>query len=255
MQITPQPAYGQNRNTDGSAMGAYGNRTSPLHSALSVNPLGTMYLPQFGGNVNYEVQELSDDPDTQVAQTTSLMGKYVREDCFCPEILNDAALASQSQDPMQIVADDWRYVRERIGFVNDDVTAQPFSGLFRIPIVETLVRPRDMSTACENGNCKRTGDCDDFSMYLACLLRAHGIPCKFVTVAADAADPTRYSHVYVAAYPGGRRVALDASHGPYAGWEVENKYGKRCEWPIEGAVIWESLMLIAASLGFLWWTR
>lgn len=225
---------------------------SPAATATTAHPIGAIYHPAFDGPVNYEVSELSDDPDTAVAQTTELMNKYVREDCGSPEILRDAAEASQSSDPLQITCDAWRYVRERIGFVNDDVTAQPFSPLFRIPIIETLVRPRDMATACSNGNCKRTGDCDDFSMYLACILKAHGIDSKFVTVAADDKDPSRYSHVYVAAYPAGQRIALDASHGPYAGWEVENRFGKRHEWESGGGMLGAVLIGAAVLMGVLY---
>ena len=74
------------------------------------------------------------------------------------------------------------------------------------------------------------GDCDDFSMYLAALLTANGIACSFITVAADGHAPDQYSHVYVVAYPDGERVACDASHGKYPGWEVPNAFGKIREW-------------------------
>lgn len=43
------------------------------------------------------------------------------------------------------------------------------------------------------------GDCDDFSLLLACQLLCAGIQPYFVTVAADANDPRKFSHIYVCA--------------------------------------------------------
>ncbi len=215
-----------------------------MRGGLSGDPQGSMYHPAFDADVRYTTQELSDDPDTQVAQTCSLMAQYVREDAHSPEIFTDCVSASNAADPATVAADCWAFVRSRIRFVNDDVTAGPFAGMFKHPIVETLCRPRDMST--RQG--QRTGDCDDFSMYLAALLTANKIPCKFCTVAADSADPSRYSHVYVVAYPNGQRLPLDASHGQYPGWEVENKYGKRCEWNITYGFPWEVLAAVAVLI-------
>ncbi len=205
--------------------------------------MGFMDHPSYG-SIQYEATSISDDPDTQVAQTCALMAKYVREDADSPEILTDCIEASGSTDPATIAADCWAFVRGRIQFVNDEVTAQPFTGMFRDGIVETLVRPRDMSAM----QGKRTGDCDDFSMYLAALLTANNIPCKFVTLAADPADPSRYSHVYVAAYIDGQRLPLDASHGPHAGWEAPNKFWKRAEWPIAYGFPWEAAFVIGSLL-------
>jgi hypothetical protein len=92
-----------------------------------------------------------------------------------------------------------------------------------------------------------TGDCDDFSMYLAGILTVYGIPTAFCTVAASNKAPDQYSHVYVVAYPrnaqGSRgRVALDASHGEFAGWEVPNVFGKLKEWPVATVGHWSELV-------------
>ena len=80
----------------------------------------------------------------------------------------------------------------------------------------------------------RLGDCDDFSMYAASLLTALDIPCNFVTVAGDESNPNIFTHVYVAAYPNGERVVVDASHGPECGWEVYRPSGRKQEWAVSG---------------------
>jgi hypothetical protein len=77
-----------------------------------------------------------------------------------------------------------------------------------------------------------SGDCDDFSMLCAAMLRALGIESAFKTIAADSADPTRYSHVYVMAIRPEGELALDCSHGSTPGWEAP-AVGKTRLWPLE----------------------
>ena len=194
---------------------------------------GTMHHPQLG-LVRYSLAEISDDPDTQVAQTISLMQQYTCDDAYSPALHRDVYQAWLSDDP---ITDTWRYLNRGSGiramrFARDEQTAQPLqSGEWR-PIVDALIRPVDQATAEAP-----LGDCDDFAMYAAAPLLARGVPCSFVTVAADPQDPGIYSHVYLAAYPStgafaGQRVPLDFSHGSRPGWETENIYGKRREWPV-----------------------
>src|SRR3990172_5349573 len=89
-------------------------------------------------------------------------------------------------------------VKRRLQFVRDEETAKPFQSGMGVGdvVVETLIRPRDMSVLCADGSCVRQGDCDDFSMYTASLLLALGIKAAFVTVAASPSS-SHYSHVYV----------------------------------------------------------
>jgi hypothetical protein len=93
-------------------------------------------------------------------------------------------------------------------------------------------------------------------MYVAALCESAGIPCGFVTVAADPADPSQYSHVYAVAYPKdefGRRVRvpIDASHGEYAGWEVPDRFNKRKEWMI-GGFMPDFLATLLGGFAALW---
>ena len=75
------------------------------------------------------------------------------------------------------------------------------------------------------------GDCDDFSLLCASMLCAAHIKCSYVTIAADPAEPQRFSHIYVAAYLDGERVPMDCSYGNLLGWEHRNPF-KIVEWAI-----------------------
>jgi hypothetical protein len=187
--------------------------------------------------LNMDARVVGDDPDEQVADTISLMSRYVREDAGSPEVQAAAEEAAPAgEDPLDGV---FRYVKGLIRFQADEATAAPLQsrlaklGLGEYPVVEVLIRPRDMLTWHRDTGSRQVGDCDDFVMLTAALLLAKGVDASFVTVAADPREPRQYSHVYVAAYPaGGGRVAMDTSHGAYAGWEVQDRVTRRTEWPI-----------------------
>ena len=205
------------------------------------------------GPVQYSVQQVSDNPDRQVAQTIAMMRRYAIEDAKSAEIHEDVYRAWQEGEP---IGDTWGYIKGRLQFVRDEITAEPLQPYYNAPIVETLVRPKDMAVLPVP-----QGDCDCYSMYGAAHLLARGVPCSYVTVAADGNDPTAFSHVYLVAYPvngpyTGQRVPMDLSHGPHPGWEVANRYGKRKEWPIDHSNVWIAAGLsLAASLALAKMTR
>jgi hypothetical protein len=183
--------------------------------------------PDFGdAKLNYSVQDMPASGDAQVAATIRQMCKYVIADCNTPELMEDAAAAKREGNGDPIVGA-YRLARRRIRFQHDASTGR-FGGK---DVVEVLIRPIDVSLMARN-NVPVVGDCDDFSMYVAALLLANLVPCCFVTVAADASDPNAYSHVYVAAYGDKGRVAVDASHGKFCGWEAPNQFGKCREWEV-----------------------
>jgi hypothetical protein len=210
--------------------------------------------------------EVSDDPDEQVASTIDLMARYVREDASSPEVMADAQRAVQGgiggfmpcflAKEEDAIEDIFRHVKGRVNFAEDEEMAAPISSAF--PIVEILIRPRDLLTLCQSpgsAGCRLQEDCDGFSMYTAALLRARGIESRFVTIAADPDYPERFSHVYVAAYTsGGRRIPLDTSHGAYPGWEAPNRYRIQ-EWPIDGGGLRSLLELALLAAGTYWLLR
>jgi hypothetical protein len=223
----------------------------------SLEPQGSLYHPAFGQTLSYRLDRVSDDPDTQVAQVTGMMANLVRLDAHDPYVLADAQAALSDPeahgDPLEAA---FRWVKARMTFVRDEETAEPIQAAMPVSageIVEVLIRPRDMSDALRGQHGQ--GDCDDFTIYGAALLRALGIPVNFVTIAADKRDPSVYSHVYLAAYPAGRgRVAMDLSHGPRVGWESPVAYRRR-EWLIDGpyhgpiaGAAWLGVMALAAAV-------
>jgi hypothetical protein len=216
------------------------------------------YSPTHGREIGMSATAVSDDPDTQVAQVIDMMRQYSDEDSQTPELYHDAMRAAGPDDP---ITGNWADVQHRIRFVPDEETAAPFTSFMKGPVVETLVRPIDM-----RGMLSPEGDCDDFSMTMRARMLALGIPAGFSTVAVDRDDPERYSHVYAIADCSGGvcgpkwdgRVALDASHGPYPGWEAPNPFGKRTDWcinPAASRLAWVfAAGVLIGSLGYLaWW--
>jgi transglutaminase-like putative cysteine protease len=212
-----------------------------------------VYHPNFGHDIAISGAPLSEDPDTQVAQVVGLMLDYSTADAATAELRADATAASLLAGDDPIAGNFWD-VKRRLRFVEDAETGAPFAAEFpSSEIVETLVRPIDMRAMASPA-----GDCDDFSMTTRARLLALGIPARFVTVAVDPEDPSRFSHVYVVADCDGGvcgsnwsgRVALDTSHGDYPGWECPNPFGKREEWPAAG---WSIAAALAIAGAAAWW--
>lgn len=203
------------------------------------------------GEVQWQERELGPFPDQQVEQTVNIMRRNTRQDSECPEFRVWAAGVCGSGSAWEKVERAFEHTKGVIRFQRDEETGAELQDAMgkAVPAdtIEVIVRPLDVKRYVEQG--KAVGDCDDFSSYLAALLRAQGIKTAFVTLAADQEAPGQYSHVYVAAYVEGERVSLDASHGPYVGWEAPNKYGKLCEWPVDGVGSGDfgGLVLLAAA--------
>lgn len=192
-------------------------------------------------------------PDDQVAMTIGVMRENVARDSADPMFKIRAGQVLGQGSEQDKVERAWSHAKNGIRFRQDKETASGVQGLDTggNDVVEVIVRPLDMAGLVDRGVAE--GDCDDFSSYVAALLEAGGIETAFCTVAANGADPGQYSHVYLVAYPRGVdgksvRVPVDASHGGYCGWEVENVYGKRREWPVRGNWIGELAMSMVG-----WW--
>lgn len=201
------------------------------------------FHPSFGHYVTAGLSEVSDDPDTQVGQVIGMMSDYSTSDGNTAELGRDAARAAALGGTGNPAIDTFWFVKPRVRFVPDDVTAAPFASWRAGPIVETLIRPLDLRRMIDP-----QGDCDDFSMLTAALLVAACVPVSFCTVAVDRLDPGRYSHVYAVAYLDGVRIPLDTSHGPRPGWEVPNLFGKRREWPLSAASIDGRVWIVAGAV-------
>ena len=203
-----------------------------------------MIHPDFHLPVQVQAEVVGDDPDEQVARTIQLMRGYVLEDLNDP-LIKEAAAGLGGPGDRETAEAVWSRVKELMRFSDDQgIASRAGSGLASLeyPVVEVLIRPRDVLELSSGGPV--TGDCDDFSMLTAALLEANGIRCSFVTAAADP-ESERYSHVYVVAHlEDGERFPLDASHGEYPGWEVPSS--RKREWPLGAGRMMLLLVAIAA---------
>ncbi len=188
------------------------------------NPLPALH-PEFPGVVQFTCEPQSDDDELATAQTIGRMRQYALEDSQAPAIRNAArAAASEGSARKQAEAIFW-WIRRHVRFVQDGTLAAPIAA--NPDQAEVLIRPVDLLRMP-----RPSGDCDDFSMLAAAMLRARGIAAEFKTVAADPSDTSRYSHVYVIAHVEDGPLVLDCSHGPWPGWEARAA-GKSRIWPID----------------------
>lgn len=118
----------------------------------------------------------------------------------------------------------YNFVRRTVRFKEDEDALFRRLGYGRVD-KELLISP-DVLLSMN----PREGDCDDFSMLVASLLRCVGIHCQFVIICADERLPWKWSHVYVSSLIEGERVAMDASHGHFIGWEYDGPVFRRMEW-------------------------
>lgn len=169
--------------------------------------------------------------DEATAITIAHMAHYAKQDSLSPIVRRsamEAAATARSSEAADIVEAVFRWIQRRIRFQVDQATATPVWQ--DAENTEVLIRPVDLLTMP-----RPAGDCDDFSMLCASLLRALGIETSFKTVAADPAAPHQYSHVYVIAHTPQGAIALDTSHGDRPGWEVRTS-GKSRLWRVEDAM-------------------
>lgn len=145
------------------------------------------------------------DGDRGTAQTLGIMRGLVHKGSRALEVRTAAIEAIRGVRPHDHQGEAralFRFVRDRIHFVND------------VAGVETLQGARATLSI-------GAGDCDDKATLLASLLGAIGIPSSFRVVAANRRAPGTFSHVYVVAHVGGRDLPLDPTyaHTP-PGWQV-----------------------------------
>lgn len=170
--------------------------------------------------------------DRATADTVQIMAELARRGARST-IVFDAVAEAWAQSGLTEDSSDrdiakalFNWVKRNVQFVEDESLIQLWTG--------EVVSNKELLIAPERLLLMRPpqGDCDDFSTLLAAMLLSVGIPTSFVTIAADPTMPDRFSHVYVrVSLPRGEILNIDASHGPYLGWESPEKY-REVEWPI-----------------------
>lgn len=167
------------------------------------------------------------ESDRSVADTIALMSVHTNSAAKTPQIaraLEDAGCLEPSLTEDEVISRVFTYIKQHVTFVEDD---SQLAEIFQVrKSRELLITPPVLLSMREP-----QGDCDDFSMLCCAMLMACGVSCHFITVAADRAQPMKYSHVYcLAVTSDGREIPLDCSHGKYAGWETNSS--RRQVWPV-----------------------
>ncbi len=204
---------------------------TPRHHAGVLRGGDVVSHPQFRGQARMTISGLPPGDDAATALTIAHMAHYAKEDSRSPIVRRaaaEAAAGTQAADPAAVADAVFRWIQKRIRFQLDQQTAAPVWA--DAAATEVLIRPVDLLTMP-----RPAGDCDDFSMLCASMLRALGIETSFKTVAADPGSPHQFSHVYVIAHTPKGDLSLDTSHGPHAGWEVQTA-GKTRTWKVEDAM-------------------
>lgn len=206
------------------------------------------------GPVSIKVHQLSDYPDTQVAQTVGLMGQFISNAMRDPEFRAWAgSICGNGSDWDKIQRAYW-HTKESMRFQRDELIAAGIQGLDSQDAIEVVIPPADTMRFIQRG--VSVGDCDCFTTYLPALLLASGVDVKGVTVAANGDIPDQFSHIYSAAYVDGQRISLDASHGDYPGWEAHQmaRVYRIREWDLSpqplSTLFWVGALGAGAYLGW-----
>jgi len=182
------------------------------------------YEPAFGANVRvteYARPMLSDEIET--AQTIHTMDQHAEADAAHRLVINatlralsEAGIGLDASALEKAIAVYW-FLKRTIRYVPTPATS-PLVDQTLIPPVSLLSMPDP------------EGDCPQFSMLAAAMLRVCCVPSFFVTIAADP-EMEQYSHVYntVRVAPG-RFLPFDSSNGPAPGAEYA-QWSKKKVWP------------------------
>lgn len=178
----------------------------------------------FGLPVSMAVRKTDgNNSDRSVADTVALMGVHAingskskqvaraieQAGCLIPNLTNEKALQKV-----------FSYIKGRVKFVEDESV---LVRLFKNPNSKELLVTPEVILSMNNPR----GDCDDFSMLCCSMLLALGIPCSFVTIAADSKMPEQFTHVYCIS----GNIPMDCSHGKQVGWESPKIFRKQI-WPV-----------------------
>ena len=173
--------------------------------------------------------------DISTAATIADMRRQARTYSRDPSVvsaLNQALTERGISSHRQVAHAIFYWVRGNIRFVEDETLLYQQLGVREEDLdKELLITPPVLL-----GMPVPMGDCDDFSVLLASMLLCAGLRPYYVTVAADPAEPQKFSHVYVCAELAdeGTHLCLDAGNrlpAVAAGWE-SGKVSRKAIWNI-----------------------
>jgi hypothetical protein len=183
-----------------------------------------------------QLEDTPDDPEAATHQTVQMMARYINDalqDPFVLAVANQAcAVFSRGRrDPQSAAWGVFWFLRHRIKKALDEAT------MWRVGMPnqqDLLISPSVLLRMKDP-----VEDCDGFTMVALALLSALGVVGCMVTVACDAADRTRWSHVFaMVQLPNGTWMPLDCSHGLHPGWMVPRHHIFRWQaWGLDGSPI------------------
>ena len=172
--------------------------------------------------------QLSDDPDTATEQTVREMCRQIHKAAQDPLVRRCAVDAVRRPwggpawigagiDPFsnaQCMAEScWWWCKHFLKFKHHGSMFEAWSSDLGDPRtkLQLLIAP-DVLVRMS----RMEGDCAIYTMMICAMLESLGVPFQIVTLAVDEMQPTIFSHVFVRA----AGESLDASHGPYPGWQA-----------------------------------
>ena len=214
---------------------------SPISSESNLGSLLGVMWPSSGIHIDRTPANPLDS-DSSTIQTVELMSRLARASSHSP-IVQYALSLALSELPADsssrvICRAIYSWIKANVQFSEDE--ALIWQGLGISQVDKELLIPPDTLLRMPIP----MGDCDDFSLLGASMLLAAGIPCSFVTIAADPNEPDKFSHIYLKAcildegsienQDGETKpleLCFDASHGNYLGWEYQG-YTRKAEWRV-----------------------
>ena len=157
----------------------------------------------------------------------SLVRQYARDASVYLANFQALSALSPAASQRDIACAIFHWVRSRVRFIEDEQVMYEQLGVAPDELdKELLIVPPTLLSMPQP-----MGDCDDFALLIACQLACAGIQSYFVTVAADATDPKKFSHIYNCARleDEGAYLCLDAGNRMAAvppGWEIQKPMRK-----------------------------
>lgn len=119
----------------------------------------------------------------------------------------NAILAGESGTPLDAVGLIYRWVQSHMRYTPDATAPDEVDVLHAADVLLELIERQGYAA----------GDCDDYVILLAAMLKALGLAPSFVVVSQR--PDQLFEHVYLSVYLSGR-IAMDAIHGQPLGWEL-----------------------------------
>ena len=183
-------------------------------------------------NPNSEQTNLS-DPTDATAQTVRYMCRLIEHS------LSDPVVWAATRSALKLFriagspcAAIWQWCKRSVKFVHHQDLLEKWLG--KGDELQLLISPEALLKMQAP-----KGDCAVFTTLVCAMLQTAGYQWEIVTLAVDPRQPGIYSHVFPRAIlPDGRRLALDASHGKYPGWQVPMEHRTATQvWDMNGAPV------------------